>query len=410
MDGDMSASYRLGHHTPEQTEQMAAEQHTIGPLLTGKLPGQAIREIITEIVDLPIQRPHQFATQTMQYQSHVVVRVRTQHGLEGIGEGTTPGGPWWGGESVETMKAIIDSYLAPVLIGEDATRIGYVVQKMDRVAARNGFAKAAVEMACYDLLGKSLGVPVCDLLGGPVRDSLSVLWTLAAGDADHDIAEAEHKLDARLHSHFKVKVGADDIDVELRRLARISEAVGDRAQLLIDPNGSWDELKAIYALPRLADAGISLLEQPLPDWNLGGMARLAAMKLVPIMADECVRSVHDALSVVEHRAAHILSLKVLKSGGITGTQKTAAIAEAAGLRCFGGTSLETSVGTAASINFFSTVPNLTEGCELFGPLLLADDIVEEPLEYRDMHIGRPKGPGLGVTLDEEKVNHYRRVP
>lgn len=374
------------------------------PLSTREL---AIREITAEILDLPIQRPHRFATQTMHHASHLVVRVRTEGGLEGIGEGTTPGGPWWGGESVETMKAIIDAYLAPALIGENAARLNRMLERMDRAAARNAFAKAAVEMACFDLLGKSMGVPVCNLLGGPLRESLPVLWTLAAGDAGPDIAEAEEKLDEGLHARFKVKVG-DDMDAELKRLARISEALGNRARLTIDPNGSWDELKATRLLPRLAEVGITLLEQPLPYWNLDGMARLTATNLVPIMADESMCSVHDALAVVERCAAHVFSLKVLKSGGITGAQKTATVAEAAGICCFGGTSLESSVGTAASMNLFSALPNLTEGCELFGPLFLADDIVEEPLEYRDFRVWRPRGPGLGVSLDEEKVEHYKR--
>lgn len=370
---------------------------------------QTIREIATEIVDLPIQRAHKFASQTMRHASHLIVRVRTEEGLEGIGEGTTPGGPWWGGESVETMKVIIDSYLAPALIGEDATRLGRVLEKTDRVAARNAFAKAAVEMACHDLLGKALGVPLCDLLGGPIRESLPVLWTLASGDSKEEIAEVEEKLDAGLHARFKVKVGAADLAGELWRLARISEAVGERADLVVDPNGSWDELKAMRALPRLCEIGVTLLEQPLPAWDLEGMARLRAMQLVPIMADECMHTVQDALAVVEHRAAHVFSLKVLKSGGIVRTQKTAAVAEAAGLRCYGGTSLETSIGTAAGLHLFRSVPNLTEGCELFGPLLLADDVVEEPLEFRDFRIWPPKGPGLGVTLDEDKVDHYRRA-
>jgi muconate cycloisomerase len=378
------------------------------PFSPGEPHEQTIREVATQIVDLPIRRSHKFASQTMHHASHLIVRVRTEEGLEGIGEGTTPGGPWWGGESVETMKAIIDGYLAPSLIGEDATRIGRVLEKMDRVAARNAFAKAAVEMACFDLLGKSLGVPVCDLLGGPVRESLPVLWTLAASDAGKDVAEAEEKLDAGLHSRFKVKVGAAGIDADLGRLARISEALGDRAQLVVDPNGSWDELTAMRALPRLAEIGVSLLEQPVPDWNLNGMTRLTGKGLVPIMADECMRSVHDALAVVERRAAHVFSLKVLKSGGISRTQKTAAVAEAAGIRCFGGTSLETSIGTAASLNLFCAVPNLTEGSELFGPLLLADDVVEQPLEYRDFHARRPKRSGLGVSLDEDKLDHYGR--
>lgn len=368
----------------------------------------AIKQITTTIVDLPIRRPHRFASQDMNHQSHLLVRVFTEEGLEGVGEGTTPGGPWWGGESVETMKVIIDSYLAPVLIGEDASHIGRLIQKMDKAAAGNFFAKAAIEMACYDLLGKALNMPLCHLLGGPVRESIPVLWTLAVGDAEQDIAEATEKLEAGLHTRFKVKVGANGINVDLKRLARIAEAVGERADLVVDPNGSWDELEAIRALPALREIGVSLLEQPLPAWDLAGMSRIRAMQMVPIMADECLRTEQDALAVVERRAAHIFSLKILKAGGIWKTQKMAAIAEAAGLRCFGGTSLETSIGTAASVSLFCALPNLAEGCELFGPWLLADDIVEEPLEYRNFHIWKPRGYGIGVTVDEEKVKYYRR--
>jgi muconate cycloisomerase len=369
-----------------------------------------IREVTTEILDLPIRRPHRFAVQTMDHQSLVLVRVRTEDGLEGIGEGITPGGPWWGGESVETIKVMIDTYLAPLLIGEDATRTGYLLQKMDQVAAGNLFAKASIEMACYDLLGKSLDVPLCDLLGGPIRESLPVAWALGAGgEVKANIAEAQEKLDANLHSRFKVKVRAVEADADVERVAQLSKALGEEARLIIDPNGSWDEVTAMRLLPRLAEAGVSLLEQPLPRWNLDGMARLVEMNLVPIMVDEGMYSVQDALTVVERRAAHVFSLKIPKSGGITRTNKTAAVAEAAGIRCFGGTTLETSVGTAACLHLYCTIPNLSEGCELFGPLLLADDVVEEPVEYRDFRAWVTRGPGLGVSLDEEKVKRYRRT-
>jgi muconate cycloisomerase len=368
-----------------------------------------IREVKTEILDLPIRRPHRFAFQTMNHQSHVLVRIRTEEGLEGIGEGVTAGGPWWGGESVETIKVVIDTYLAPLLTGEDATRSEYLLEKMDRVAAGNQFAKAAIEMACYDLLGKSLGVPLCDLLGGLYSESLPVAWALGAGgETKANIAEAQEKLDANLHSRFKVKVRAVEADADVERVAQLSKALGEEARLIIDPNQSWDGVTAIRLLPRLAEAGVSLLEQPLPRWDLDGMARLVEMELVPIMADEGMYSVQDALAFAKRRAAHVFSLKTHKSGGLTRTNKTAAVAEAAGIRCYRGTTLETSVGTAASLHLYCTMPNLTEGCELFGPLLLADDIVEEPVEYRDFQVWVPRGPGLGVRLDEEKVSHYRR--
>jgi muconate cycloisomerase len=368
-----------------------------------------IREVKTEILDLPIRRPHRFAFQTMNHQSHVLVRLRTEEGLEGIGEGVTAGGPWWGGESVETIKVVIDTYLAPVLIEEDATRTEYLLQKMDRVAAGNQFAKAAIQMACYDLLGKSLGVPLHDLLGGLYSESLPVAWALGAGgETEADVAEAREKLDANLHSRFKVKVRAAEADTDVERVARLSKALGGEARLIIDPNQSWDVITTTRLLPRLAEAGVSLLEQPLPRWDVDGMARLVEMELVPIMADEGMHSVQDALAFARRRAAHVFSLKTHKSGGLTRTNKTAAVAEAAGIRCYGGTTLETSVGTAASLHLYCTMPHLSEGCELFGPLLLADDIVEQPVEYRDFRVWVPRGPGLGVSLDEEKVSHYRR--
>ena len=369
-----------------------------------------IREVKTEILDLPIRRPHRFAFQTMNHQSHVLVRIRTEEGLEGIGEGVTAGGPWWGGESVETIKVVIDTYLAPLLIGEDATRSEYLLQKMDRVAAGNQFAKASIEMACYDLLGKSLGLPLYDLLGGLYSESLPVAWALGAGgETKANIAGAQEKLDANLHSRFKVKVRAVEADADVERVAQLSKALGEEARLIIDPNQSWDGVTTMRLLPRLAEAGVSLLEQPLPRWDLDGMARLVEMELVPIMADESMHSVQDALAFAKRRAAHVFSLKTHKSGGLTRTNKTAVVAEAAGIRCYGGTTLETSVGTAASLHLYCTLPNLSEGCELFGPLLLADDIVEDPVEYRDFRVWVPRGPGLGVSLDEEKVSHYRRT-
>jgi muconate cycloisomerase len=369
-----------------------------------------IREVTAEILDLPIRRLHQFSTTTIRHQSYVLVRVRTEEGLTGIGEGVTPGGPWWGGESVETIKLMIDAYLAPMLVGEDASRAAHLLARMDRAVAGNRFAKAPLEVACYDLLGKALGVPVCDLLGGLYRDSLPSVWALASGDPRTDVAEAEEKIGANLHSRFKLKAGAEEPAADVERIVKISKALGEEAGLVVDPNGAWDELTARLLMPRLEEASVALLEQPVPRWNLEGMARLTAMRSIPIMADESVCSAQDALAVVRNHSADMIAIKLPKSGGITGARKVAAVAEAAGVPLYGGSTLETSVGTAASLHVYCSVPRMTEGCELFGPLWLADDIVEEPVEFRDCRVWLPRGPGLGVRLDEEKVAYYRRSP
>lgn len=368
----------------------------------------SIREVTTEILDVPIRRPHRFSVQEIDHQSYLLVRVRTEDGLEGIGEGVTPGGPWWGGESVETMKVMIETYLAPLLVGEDATRSEYLLTKMSRMVAGNNFAKASLEMALYDLQGKALKVPVYDLLGGLYQESLPSTWALATGTAEADIAEAEEKLGTDLHSRFKIKVGSDEPAADAAHVVEVCEALRGRAGVTIDPNGSWDEVTAMRWLPILEEAGVELFEQPLPRWNLDGMSRLSRRLDAPVMADESVCSVQEALSVVQKEAADVFALKIPKSGGITNVKKIAAVAEAAGVPCFGGSTLETSIGTAASLHVYCSTPNLTEECELFGPLWLADDIVEEPIEFRDRRAWVPNGTGLGVSLDEEKVEHYRR--
>lgn len=156
------------------------------------------------------------------------------------------------------------------------------------------------------------------------------------------------------------------------------------------------------------NTGIDFLEQPLPPRDIEGATMLVDMKKVPIMADESLATVQDAFLLAKEKAANIFSLKIHKSGGMKNTIKIAGIAEAAGISCFGGTSLESSIGTAACLHAVASIPNLDYGSELFGPTWLADDPVKEPLFFKDGFIYLPNKPGLGVELDEQKIAKYRR--
>lgn len=367
-----------------------------------------IRSITSDIIDLPIRRPHHFAALTITHQSVLLVRVQTEEGLEGIGESVTPGGPWWGGESVDGMKVALDTYLAPTLVGADPTEIESLRKKMRRMVAGNPNAKAAVEMALWDLWGKAVGVPAYELLGGCCRRSLPSAWALASGDLEKDVEEAAGMRERHGFSRFKVKVGASQPSVDFARIERTIRAMAKDDSVRLDFNEAWDELTATRWLPRLEEAGIDLVEQPIARWNLAGMARLAARLTIPLMADESVCSIQEALEIARMAAADVFALKIFKTGGLLEVRKVAAIAEAAGIECYGGSTLESSVGTAASVQLYCTIPNLTAGCELFGPLWLADDIVQESIEIRGGQVWLPEGPGLGVRLDEDKVRHYRR--
>ena len=143
---------------------------------------------------------------------------------------------------------------------------------MDEAAKRNNAAKVAIESALFDAVGKTLNVPAVQLLGGAVRDSIPVLWTLASGDPEQEIEEAENKIAARLHNIFKVKIGAQAPEADMARMRRLASALEGRATLIVDANQAWDETTALRCLPVLAEIGVALVEQPLPAWKLPGMA------------------------------------------------------------------------------------------------------------------------------------------
>jgi muconate cycloisomerase len=368
----------------------------------------AIASIRSTIVDVPTVRRHELSSLSVTAQSYVIVELRLANGAEGVGEAATLGGPRWSEESVESIKATIDAYLAPALIGAPADRFEAARIRMDAVAKRNNAAKAAIESALFDAVGKTLGVPAVQLLGGAVRESMPVLWTLASGDPAQEIEEAEQKLAARLHDTFKVKIGAQSADADLARLRRIAGALVGRASLIVDANQAWDETTALRCLPVLAELGVRLVEQPLPAWNLAGMARLRARSTVPLMADECVFTAHDMLDVARAAAADIVSLKLVKHGGLIATRSVAAVAEATGIGLYGGCLLESSIGAAAHLQVFAGLRELAWGCEHFGPQILVDDLVDEPLRFADFRIHLPAGPGLGVTLDQDKLRRYAR--
>jgi len=187
---------------------------------------------------------------------------------------------------------------------------------------------------------------------------MPVLWTLASGDPAQEIEEAEKKLAARLHDTIKVKIGAQSPEADVVRLRSLAGALAGRGSLIVDANQAWDETTALRYLPALAEFGVGLMEQPLPAWNLAGMARLRARSTVPLMADECVFSAHDMLDVARTGAADVVSLKLVKHGGLLATRDVATVAEAAGVGLYGGCLLESSIGAAAHLQVFAGLREL----------------------------------------------------
>jgi muconate cycloisomerase len=367
-----------------------------------------IAKLRTTIVDLPTSRPHRFVNHEIVHQSYLLVEAHTDAGIVGVGEGVAPGGPWWGGESIEGQQQLIDVYLAPALQGKDCFALPLIRAEMDRIAHGNDFAKAAVEMALLDASGRATGVPVHRLLGGAARRRLPVRWALS-GLGEEEVAQEAIERLGQGHPALKLKLGALPPAEDLARVGRLIAKIGHDHDYLVDPNGSWDYRTAAASIGELEAMGVHVVEQPLQRRDIRGMAALVERATtLRVMADESVCGPADAISAVHARSCDSVSVKIGKAGGLYAAAHLASIAAHGGLRCYGGTAIETSIGTAAAAHVFASVPNLEMGCELIGPLLLQADLTVAPVRYEEGHLVVPEGAGLGVDVDWDQVDRHAR--
>lgn len=367
-----------------------------------------IKKIETTIVDLPTIRPHHLSMTVMMKQSMVIIRLFCSDDIEGIGEATTIGGISYADEYPEGIKLAIDTYFAPLLVGQNPTQINSLMKMLDKNISGNNFAKSGIETALLDAQGKRLNVPVATLFGSSITTTLPVLWTLASGDTQKDIEEAKKLISENKHNTFKLKIGRKDPNVDVAHVSAIKQALGENYKVTVDVNQAWSEQVAKKQIQKLQDAGVDLIEQPLTKTNFDGLARLTSYFEVPIMADEAAGTISDAFKLAKIHAANVIALKISKSGGLTNIARQAAIAQGAGISLYGGTMLEGTIGTLASAHIFSTLPNLDWGTELFGPLLLTDDIVKKPIVFQNNALEIPEGPGLGIELDMNQIEKYKR--
>ena len=367
-----------------------------------------IQAVETRIVDLPTIRSHSHAAVTTHCNSYLIIRIRDADGAVGYGEVATAGGPWWSGDGIETVKAIIDHYFTPAIIGKSVAGLNAIMAALDRAAFANAFSKAGIEMALLDLQARRLGLPVHALLGGAQAGAFAISWPLGAADVGADLDEAEARL-AEGIAIFKVKMGARSEGDDMCRALAIGRALAGRADLRIDLNGSWTEIQAERNFAALCDAGYRVIEQPLPRGELAGHARLRQRFPVSLMADESLSDMLSLLGIERAGAFGTVALKPMKSGGLVQTLRIAALARSLGIQSFGGCFLETSLGTAACLHLGAAIGTLELGCEWMGPRLLVTDIVNEAIQFEAGQVIVPDGPGLGMEISDSTVEHFARA-
>ena len=366
------------------------------------------KSIETLLVEIPTIRPHKMAVATMQTQILVLIRIETEDGFIGWGEATTIGGLGYGEESPESIKTNIETYFVPLLKSLKAPNIAQTMRALNKNINGNRFAKCAIQTALLDIQAQRLGLPLSELLGGRLRDSVPVLWVLASGDTEKDIAEARKMIEAKRHNIFKLKIGSRAVEADVEHVLTIKQALDKDISIRVDVNRAWSELEAIKGIQLLQDGGVDLIEQPCAIDNIDAMQRLTRKFDIAIMADESLMGPSTAYRLAKRNAASVFAVKVAQSGGLIEGRDVATLANLAGIDLYGGTMLEGPVGTIASAHLFSTFDNLAYGTELFGPLLLTDNILKTPLQYQDFELRLPQGAGLGLEMDEDKIDNLRR--
>lgn len=382
-----------------------------------------LSKIETFVVDLPKRRAHNWASKmTTPIGSHLIVKIVDDDGVVGWGE--TPAIATWGGaemryygETPETARHLIDDYLWPAIEGAEPTDIEPIHASMDAAVKGNPYAKAALDVAVYDLAGRKLGVPVASLLGGRFRDRIPVCHSLGIMEDDPALDEAEQAVSEGIRT-IKVKTGVD-AERDIRIVRKLRERLGDEVGLRVDANEGYRLVsKAVAITQRMVEeGGIFLCEQPLA--GARACAEVARRVSVPVMVDESAWTTADILEIAELGAIEVISLYVTKPGGLWRARQQSIVAESVGLISDIGGSIEMAIGNAANLQLGAATPiaELPSVCPVSAPAgtrdgiagaYYNDDLITEPFRLEDGFLLVPDGPGLGIEVDEEKIQAYAR--
>ena len=363
-----------------------------------------IVKVETFPVSLPLKKPFKIALGTMTHSPHAVVRITTDEGIVGYGEAST----WhvvYGYDQHELVWAI-ERYLGPAVLGMDAMNVEAIFERMDSVLPKNLMAKGGIEIACQDARAKALGIPIFRLLGGPLRNPVETIEAVDIVPLETAARMAAEYVESGFR-YLKIKVGLDPRE-DVERVRVVREAAGPEVKIRVDGNQGYDRASAMKACQAMERFDLQWIEQPLPDWDLEGLAMLAEAFHTPIAVDESLYSLHDVYKIAKAKAADVINIKVAKCGGILPSLKIAHAAQSVGIPCFLGGCIETGVGAAAALQFAASAPNLFQGVELIGSGAFTDDILTEPLSMNRGVVTLSEKPGIGVDVDEEKLKHYSR--
>lgn len=333
----------------------------------------------------------------------IITRIETNSGIVGWGE-TVPD-QHVTGETWESTLQVIEHELAPLIINKNPFDINLIHKKMDEKMYAVPSAKAALDIALYDLMGKLTDQPVYRIIGGKAHKHLDIPQVISILSPEEMATEAKRIVDEG-YNNIKIKVGTDP-QIDIERIRSVRRAIPDHIKLRVDANQGWSVTGAIHVIDQTKDCLVEWYEQPITAGHHEAMAEIRKATHVNIMADESIHSVRDLLTLIQCQGADLVNIKLMKTGGIYPALAIAHLADTAEVSCQVGSMVESAIATMAGAHL-ALSQSIIQSNEMVGPLMFTEDVAETM--YQHGKIGISDEPGLGIDVDEVFVRgqaiHY----
>jgi len=368
-----------------------------------------IKEIYVYSLKIPYRQSAPIASYDYPYTESVIVEIRTDENITGYGEAVTD--PVFTGETFDSIVGAIKNYLGPAIFGSDPFAIEEIHKRMDEALVKNTAAKTAIDTACFDIIGKATKRPVYKILGGKFNSEIFEVPEIVFEPLP-DIEKHCREAVERGVKCLKVKVG-ESLEKDVEKIKLIREVVGEDVEIRLDANQGWKNYwTAIKIIKKLEKYDIALIEQPLPEHDLQGTAKLRRMIDIPIMLDESIHSIYDVLTAVKFEACDMVSLKTMKAGGLLKIKEITKTCQALGIPCHMGTSWESEVGWAANLHLIAGLSGI-KLWDAYSPTEIYwgyNEGIATPirsyLKNGIRMVQVPEGPGLGIKINLDMLNKY----
>jgi muconate cycloisomerase len=363
-----------------------------------------ITQVDVFILNVPLKSTFVTSQSARTHQKSVVIEVHTDTEFTGLGN--VDPSPKYSSETPEDISACLQDVLIPAVTDKDPREIVRRWAEMDQETEGHLHAKAALEMAFFDLSAKALGLPVYRLLGGPVCQKVALISSWIGHVPPEQAAqEAAYWID-RGFSTLKIKVGKG-VEEDIERVRAVRQTVGPDVQLRIDANEGYTPEEAIAAIKGFTPHHILYCEQPIPREDWDGMVQVRKAVDVPIMADEGIMGPKDIVLAAQKGAADIVKVKVMKNGGLLGTSRMIWLAGSLGLGCVLGHGFTLGINSLSEIHLAASMPNIMMPIETTGMLKVVEDVITQPIQVEKGGVDLPTAPGLGATFDREKLFQFQ---